>query len=238
MSDNSERLWLQQTINKAAIIRASEAIERLGAALPCKVVAVSGSIVTVSFEVNSIWTLPNITIPKAEGQWIRSPTQIGDLGLTMPASVYLGGISGLGGGTASAASPGNLEALVWVPVASTAFPTSLGGMALNINQAQVYGPAGAVVQTQDGTSVVNVAEGQITAEVQKTGLLITDAGISLVINGVVVSQWGSSGMVVTGTIQATQDIIASTAGANISLTNHVQTNGGGTGNSGPPAAGT
>lgn len=156
MSDYSDQLWLQGTVNRVAIGRVAEAIGRLGKALPCRVTAVSGSIVTVAFEVTSPWTLPPVTIPKAEGPWIRSPTQVGDLGLTVPADVYLGGVSGLGGGVADMTRRAPLAALVWVPVANVAFP------AVNINAAFVSGPAGAVIQTQDGTAKITVAETGIT----------------------------------------------------------------------------
>ena len=134
MSDNAEKLWLQDSLNRTAINRAADAIARLGKALPCRVTAVSGSIVTVEFEVSSQWTLPAVTIPKAEGPWIRSPTQVGDYGLTVPADAYLGGISGLGGGVANMVPRGNLTALAWVPVAATCFP------AVDINSGYRFGP--------------------------------------------------------------------------------------------------
>src|ERR1700740_3746370 len=119
MAENYGKLWLQKTSNQLAITRAQQAIRRLGRALPCRVVAVSGSIVTVAFEVNAApWTLPNITIPKAESNWVRMPTQVGDKGYTAPADAYLGGISGLGGGVATLTQPGNLTALVFTPVSN------------------------------------------------------------------------------------------------------------------------
>ena len=98
MADNFAKLWLQSNLNANATNRALQEIERTGQALPCRVTAVAGSIVTVSFEVQGgPWTLPPLTLPKLESEWLRAPTQVGDLGLTIPASTYLGGVAGYGG---------------------------------------------------------------------------------------------------------------------------------------------
>ncbi len=121
MSDY-ETLSLQQKLNRAAHNKAVAAIQQTGRALPCSVTAVNGSFVTVRFEVQGAYTLPPLTLPKAEGAWLRSPTQPGDVGLTLPADASLGGISGLGSGVAQlGTNEGNLGTLVWVPVAATGF---------------------------------------------------------------------------------------------------------------------
>ena len=157
MTDNASRLWLQRSMNRLAVRRAAQAISALGQALPCSVTAVSGAIVTVKFEVNaSPWTLPEITIPKAESPWVRMPTQIGDLGWTVPADAYLGGVSGLGGGTADLSAPGNLEALVFVPVSNKTSPP------IDQNAAQIQGPNGAIIRTLDGSASVVVNTSGIT----------------------------------------------------------------------------
>ncbi|MDE2104415.1 MAG: hypothetical protein KGL39_44665, partial [Patescibacteria group bacterium] len=117
MADNFAKLWLQKQFNRNAIRRAQEAIQSTGNALPCHVVKVSGSIVTVAFDVNATpWTLPQVTIPKAESSWIRMPTQVGDKGVTMPADAYLGPTAGFSTGVSDLTQPGNLSALVFVPV--------------------------------------------------------------------------------------------------------------------------
>lgn len=164
MSDNASRLWIQDTLNQVAIKQAAAAIERTGNALPCRVTKVSGSIVTVAFEVNAApWTLPPVTLPKAESQWIRSPTQVGDFGLTIPADVYLGGISGLGGGVANTTRRGNLTALVWLPVGNVNFS------AVNTNAAYVSGPAGAVIQDQGGNTILTINNsGTVTIQAAHT----------------------------------------------------------------------
>src|ERR1700761_5731268 len=117
MASNFAKLWFQKDQNQSAINRAKQTIANTGKALPCRVVAVNGAIVTVAFEVDTApYTLPQITIPKAESPWIRMPTQVGDLGVTVPADAYLGAVSGLGGGVAKLFGRGNLSSLVFLPV--------------------------------------------------------------------------------------------------------------------------
>lgn len=157
MAANNLKLWVQSNLNKLAVNRARNEIQNTGRCLPCSVVAVNGSLVTVKFEVNSRpWTLPQITIPKAESQWIRMPIQVGDAGITIPADVLIGNISGLSGGVPTMAKPGNLSALVFLPVASKNFSS------VNASAAYIAGPQGAVIQTQDGTSSIVVNESGIT----------------------------------------------------------------------------
>jgi hypothetical protein len=144
------KLWLQSNLNSMASNRALQEIERTGQALPCQITAVMGSIVTVSFEVQGgPWTLPPLTLPKAESQWLRAPTQVGDFGLTMPADTYLGGVSGYGGVADLTVDYGNMSRLVWVPVGSKAF-----GASPDPNKAWVNGPAGAILG--DSSQAVSV----------------------------------------------------------------------------------
>ncbi|EEF27063.1 conserved hypothetical protein [Ricinus communis] len=116
----------------------------------------------------SPWTLKPITIPKAESPWIRMPTQEGDTGVTLPADVYLGGVSGLGGGTASFRRRGNLSALVFVPVSNAS------SAPIDPNAAQVQGPNGAIIRTTEGTTSSIVTN--------QNGTTITFGTVSLVVN--------------------------------------------------------
>lgn len=147
MADNYDKIWIQKSANQLAINRAQQAIQNLGRALPCRVVAVNGAIVTVAFEVNAApLTLKNITIPKAESPWVRDPTQEGDKGWTVPADAYLSGVSGLGGGVANLTRPGNFSALVFVPVSNKNSPP------IDPNAAQIQGPNGVINRTTTGTT--------------------------------------------------------------------------------------
>lgn len=185
MADNSSKLWLQKTQNEQAISRALQAIEQSGRALPCRVVAVNGSIVTVAFEVDaSPSSLPQVTIPKGESPWIRMPTQVGDFGVTMPADTHLGGVSGLGGGVPKLAKDGTLSALVFVPISNKNSPP------IDQNAAQISGPNGAIIQTQDGTAKIVV---------NKSGITLTFGSISIVLDSAGIHQHGA----VTGDNTAT-----------------------------------
>lgn len=208
MSTSANKLWLQKVQNTLSQLRAQGEIARLGRALPCRVVSVQGSLVTVAFEIDAApLVLPQVTIPKAESQWIRSPTQIGEYGMTVPSDVYLGGISGLGGGTASMTRRAPLAALVYVPCAAKSYN------AVNTNAAYIAGPQGAVLQTEDG----------------KSSLVINESGITLTFNGQTIT-FNASGLTssvavqVNNTVTASQTI-KSTGGdvlaGSISLTNHV-----------------
>jgi len=177
MGNNYLKNWLQKTQNQQAISRAMQIMQTKGYAFPCRVVSVSGSIVTVAFEIqDDTLTLPQVTIPKAESQWIRSPTQVGEFGITVPADAYLGGISGLGGGTANMTRRGNLSSLVYVPCGSKNFPH------VDQNAAYIAGPQGAVIQTQDGTSSIVVNESGITMTFG--GKVVTLNGSGFTIDGI------------------------------------------------------
>jgi hypothetical protein len=159
-SNDNNTLWFQRSLNKQSANQARMAIARTGRALPCVVTAVNGSLVTVSFQVQSSqpYTLPQLTLPKAEGPWIRSPTAVGDYGITISADTSIGGINGAGAGVAQVSTNyGNLSSLVWIPVASSAFPA-----APNANQAWVNGPAGAILSDEAQTASVTVSANLVT----------------------------------------------------------------------------
>ena len=179
MADNFSKLWLQKEQNKLAINRAAQEVKRQGRALPCRVTHVAGSIVTVEFEMDtSPWTLPPITIPKAESPWIRMPTQVGDKGYTAPADVYLGAISGLGSGIARFLRRGNLSNLVFTPVSNANSAPD------DQNAAQVCGPNGGIIRTTTGaaSSIVTNTSGT-TITFGTTTLVVNASGITLTVGG-------------------------------------------------------
>jgi hypothetical protein len=237
MSDENAKLPLQRNLNQVAIIKAQQAIKSLGQALPCRVTAVSGKIVTVEFQMDtSPWTLPPITIPKAESEWFTEPTQIGNTGMTMPADAYLGGISELGGGTADFRKRGNLSALVFVPVGTKSFTP------VDPNAAQVQGPNGVITRTTTGTTsqvvtstsgttvtfgtntvVVNAAEIALNFG-GTTSLVVNASGITLTVGGQTFT-WGGSEAVSTLPIQA-PDVILPNGAVNGHFHGNVQNGGG------------
>lgn len=151
MSDNSQKTPFARSMNQFAEQKAISAIQTLGKSLPCHVVAVSGSIVTVKFDLQTGFTLPDVTCPMFGPEYIRYPTQVGDKGVAMSADAYIGGVSGLGGGVASLALRANLSALIFLPIANKDWsPTD------NANAIVLYGPDGAVIRTVDMSNVLTV----------------------------------------------------------------------------------
>lgn len=196
MQRNEDKLWLQQTLNRVAIVRATEEIDRRGSALPCHVIAVNGSIVTVAFDLIGV-TLPQITIPKAEDPYFRQPTQIGDKGVTQACDVYLGGVSGLGGGVADTTIRGNLSTLFFRPISNQGSPSP------NPNACVVQGPDGAIIQTLSGTtSTIVVTPTGITMTYGSTMLAMNDNSITLTAGGETITL-NSSGLDIGGILFGT-----------------------------------
>ena len=170
---NHLKTYLGANLNRFAEKKVADAIQVQGKALPCRVVAVSGGIATVAFEVTSSFTLPQVSVPVAESIYVRLPVQVGDLGVVRPIDVYLGGVSGQGGGVASLATPANLGALVYEPVASAGWPSVDGSKVI------VQGPGGAVVQSIGGGASVTLTTSAITLTAGGHTLVINSSGISL-----------------------------------------------------------
>lgn len=183
MSNNYAKLWVQKLLNHNAVRRAQEEIQSAGQPLPCTVTAVAGSIVTVEFS-SKTWTLPKIAIPKAESPWIRMPTQIGDKGIAFPVGQYIGLLSGLGSDLD--APPGNLSSLVFMPVSNaTSNPD-------DPDAAQLMGPNGAIIRTEDGTSEIKVSKTGIvsTFSQAESSLSSTSASVKFGANSMVADSSG------------------------------------------------
>lgn len=174
MADNSRKTPLGDSMNRWATAKAGDAIQKLGKALPAIVLGVSGSIVTVGFQVSSVYTLSNVTVPIAGPEYARPPTQVGDRGVVFPADVYIGGVSGLGGGTASLTAPANLTALVFFPIGNVNFsPTD------NPNAYLIYGPDGVIIRDTAKTSILTVRSNDINAVVGGSSFEMTTSEADL-----------------------------------------------------------
>lgn len=153
MADNAQKTPLGLALNRFTQQKVLDAIATLGQALPCEVVSVAGQIVTVAFQISSAtFTLPQVAMPIATSIYDWIPVQRGTLGLTIPASVYLGGVSGLGGGTADLSKPANLSALLFLPVSNSAWVPPTGDQNLRV----VQGPDGVAIQDINGTTLLTV----------------------------------------------------------------------------------
>jgi len=206
--NQAQKTPIAATFNLATQQKVLDQIALEGKALPAAIVAVSGWIVTVSFDVQGAnLTLPNVTCPIANSKWIREPVQIGDQGIVEPADVSLGGISGLGTGTAALSPVGNLSALVWKPVGNANWTTPA-----DPNSAFVSGPNGVVLQDASGACIVTV---------NKT------SGLTVAIGGTTILTINASGLAVP----SSADVTVGTISSKTHLHNGVTT---GSGDTGPP----
>ncbi len=127
-------------------------------AIPVTVVKVVGELVTVAAQAQSQFTIPQITIPQAFSEWVREPTQVGDKGWAVPSDYYVGGQDGLSGGTSDFRTRGNLTNLVFQHNSQKQFPHNTNR---DPNAVFINGPAGALVQTTDGTVVVYIKKDKV-----------------------------------------------------------------------------
>lgn len=233
-SGNAQKTPIARTLNQFVERKARGLIDLLGKALPATVVSRSGTIVTVKFEIVSPYTLPNVTLPMIGSEYIRLPIQPGCPGWVIPSDAYLGGMSGLGGGTADLSMPANLSSLVWSPIGNANLSSADDDDAVVI-----YGPDGVILRDMQSRAVATIGPTSITLQVGSISIVIDGTNITFngptVFNGVASGptdtvDFGSSAVKTTGAITA-----GSVKAATIDLATHehsaVTT---GTGVSGPP----
>lgn len=178
-------------------------IAQLGKSLPCEVVSVAGSIVTVKFNVTSQYNLPQVTIPIFGPEYIRYPTQVGDLGVVFPVDAGIGPTTGLGTGTpVLSQKQGNLSNLVFFPVGSKNWSATD-----DLNAVVIYGPDGVILRTVAKDSVLAVATGVMTL---KAASIVLQGAIT--INGTVI---GSGGTIDFGSTNVTTTGLATLGAATI-----------------------
>jgi hypothetical protein len=179
MQEDYGKLWYQDVANKLGINRALDVMNGSGLSLPCKVVSVNGSIVTVMFLVQNAGPLPNVTIPKAESPYFRMPTQIGDTGVVISADTILSNVSGLGSSIPDFNRDyGNLSRLMFVPVSNQGAPPA------NQTQAIVESADGVLLQTSNGGASVSLTASGLTISIGSTTWTFAASGLALS-NGVV-----------------------------------------------------
>jgi hypothetical protein len=147
---------------------------QLGQALPVSVVAVKNAMVTVKFEVTGLITFPQITVPQAISRYARPPTQVGDYGIVISADAYLDGVTGLGTGAAAYnETPPNLSALVFIPLATTAFP------AVDASAYNITAPNGCVIKDDSGASIITLTPSSITLAHGANSIVIDASGVKI-----------------------------------------------------------
>ncbi len=180
MAFNNQKTPLAFSLEIAAQRKVQDAIALTGRSLPAQVVSVdgTGTIVTVKLLVQTkLFTLPNIQCPVATSQFARAPIGPGVQGVVWSMDTYIGGVTGLGGGNADLSLPGNLSALVFIPVGNAGFsPTD------DPNAYVLYGPDGVILR--DSQSLIKLRLQPALA------VLDLPAGVSFVINGNVIINGG------------------------------------------------
>lgn len=190
MSNIDQKIPFSLSINNFAARKVASALQLTGKALPCYVVSVSGSIVTVAFDVivKNI-TLPQVTVPMFGGEYIRYPTQPGDKGFVIPADTSLRNVSGLGTGTPDLSDPGNLTALVFMPVGNKNW------FSVNSNYLVMYGQTGVEITTKNQDCKLTLTSSGITIDLNGGTLNVNNGDVvidqNLTVNGTLTSLDGA-----------------------------------------------
>lgn len=195
MANNAEKTFLGRTLSAFAEGKVQDGIQLQGKAFPVSIVTVNNWSVIVKFEVNAApFTLPNIEVPLSNSLYERPPLQIGDKGWVRPADARLGGVSGLGSGTADLSLPANLAALVFEPISNTNWDAPP-----DKNAYLIQGPNGFILRDigNDYSIIGNdtnitIKYGSTTFVVDSDTISATASGNSIVVN--------PSGVAITGTL--------------------------------------
>ena len=177
-----QKIPLSRSLPQMASKAAQDEQSQVGQRLPGHVVAVSGSIVTVNFDVEGA-TLPQVTMAVAVSQYDRIPIQVGDKGYATTADAYLGGVTGLGGGTADLTQWGNLSNLVWVPVSNKSWTA--------------YDSTARVLTSADGKFVITCGNSGVTISYNGTTLFKVDTANVTINNKVFLNHEHTAGTYVS-----------------------------------------
>ena len=194
-----QKVPLSRTLPQLATRAAEDAQAQIGLRLPGHVVAVSGSIATVNFDVEGM-TLPQATMAVAMSQYDRIPIQVNDKGYATTSDAYLGGVTGLGGGAADLTQWGNLSNLVWVPVSNKNWTTP--------------DPTARILYSADGQAYALVGNSQVKLSFGSGSVVMNSAGITLSFGGksIVIN---SSGVTIDGILWDTHYHPGVTTGSGI-----------------------
>ena len=181
MADNAQKTPFVESLKQFTTQAAESFQQLLGKAVPASITAIdeTGTIVTVQFEVKSVYTLPPVTCPLMGSEYIRFPLKVGDKGMVVPSDLYLGGMSGLGDGVADLTPQANLGAVVFMPFGNKKLTPTDDDKAVVI-----YGENGVVLRTAD-SSVRLVVDNEGINFYSDNGLdgSITKDGINLNFKG-------------------------------------------------------
>ena len=183
MADNALKTHLGIALDQTARQRANDAIQQNGKELPVHVTKIEGQIVTVAFDVKSPYNLQEVSVPIDTSVMDWMPVQVGDKGIVRSADVYLGGVSGLGGGTADLFRRSNLSMLVFHPISNKAWTPPGGAQDDRIVRNNSKGSGGVMLVALDANGNVktkayvnNSGTMTITGDLHVTGAVIAGYG--------------------------------------------------------------
>lgn len=234
MSISTFKKPLGRALNALAEQRVRDVLETTGLALPCTVLSVQDYFVTVNFDVTESLGLTQVSCPISMWNYVRVPVQPGDKGMVIAADAYLDVATGLNGGAASDLTPpGNLSALVFIPICNKSQTPNNGMLVL-------MGPNGVDIKDQNGNSLIHITPTGITINWPVAVPLILNGNVqvngNLMLSG---SIQGAAGGSYASDIKTSGDVIANVGPSQVGLKTHkhagVTT---GTGTSASPTPGT
>lgn len=153
MSD-AQKKPLVDSLNRFTSDAIQTAGDLLGKSWPVSIESIdeTGTIVTVRFEVDGAGQqFPMVTCPVLTSSYERRPLKKGDFGIVISSDLYLGGVSGLGGGIATMTPQSNLATLAFLPIGNKNFSATPNPNAYCLN-----GPEGVQMQDDEGLTKMSV----------------------------------------------------------------------------------
>lgn len=148
--DNVQKRPLVTTLNDWEDDKNQSVQDLLGRSIPAEVVSVdaTGTIVTVKFNVlDDVVQFPQVECAVVTNEYTRAPIRAGTQGMVVTSQLYLGGVTGLGGGNATLDQLPNMSSLAFIPLGNTGFQDTD-----DPNWYVLYGPEGVLIRTEDGTT--------------------------------------------------------------------------------------
>lgn len=175
MTGNIFNTPIQKSLTNTSQKSVNDNNQILGQNLPCHVVSVNGSIVTVAFDILSDYTLPQVTMPVFGFEYIRYPIKIGDKGVAISSSARVAGNSGLSQGISDLSLSANLASLIFMPIGN------INWSSVDHNALVMYGINGAVIRDTESNSIITLTPESITI-VSQNSVTISTGGTSAQFN--------------------------------------------------------
>jgi hypothetical protein len=152
------------------------ALQQNGFSLPCHVVKVDGAMITVAFDVQSIYSLPQVTVPLFGPEYVRYPIKDGDLGVLIPIDTSIGFTAGTAPrppNLSPYSQAGGLEGLFFMPTGNKNW------VPVDPNQVTVYAPNGVTLRDTNSGAVIVLHPTQITITVGSCTITMDSSTITM-----------------------------------------------------------